>query len=180
MHPVLRKLLEACFLGAFSIIALIIPLLNIPLMLVAAPLFYLPWAREFFGFGPGLNFLDTWTGIAVFFVYFSAFWGWVDWYRARRRAARLAKRPAAGEEPEPQDEDLLTLLIVAVLPILLLAVLLLPLGWVVILIAIGFAGNASYRGMRAFKLPWGGVFFLLGALYAVTVIFVIVGLIRSL
>src|SRR3990172_4853845 len=171
--PVVHKVLEACFLGAFSVIALAIPFLNIPFLVVAGPLLFLPWAHDDNGAGLGAVVVESWRARAALFVYFSGFWGWVAWYRERRRVARLAKRLASGHQSGPGDRDLLPLLIVAVLPFLLLAALLVPGGWVVIAIAVGFAGTASYRGMRASGLPWGGVFFLLCVLYAVVVVAVI-------
>jgi len=157
-----------------------IPFLNLPFALIAAPLLYLPWGNEDIGYGFGVMFIQSWSGKAVFFVYFSAFWGWVVWYRDRRLVAKLARQRAVGQKSGPDDPDPLHLVIVAVLPFLLLAALLVPGGWVVILVAIGFAAHASYRGMRAFGLPWGGVFFLLCVVYAVTVVTIVTRVTQTL
>jgi len=170
LTPVIRKVLKACFLATFSIVALMIPFLNLPFLLLATPILLLPWGREDIDNAFAMILVHSWSAIALFFVYFAAFWGWVDWYRERRRAQKDAQRHATPQQPRSPEPDLFISLITAVSPILLLAALVVPLGWVVILVAIGFAGNASYRGIRAFTFPWNAMFFVLGALYAVAVV----------
>ena len=179
-----RKIVAACFLGGVSILLLMVPLLNLPLAIVAAPLFLLPWSHADIVYGPGMMAVESTRAQLVFFVYFSAFWALVDWLRAKSKAIKIAQDQTTDGGTSANAPNLLRLLIVSFLPVLLIWLLLIPgFGCVGLAVALGVASVACYRGMRAFQTPWKAIFIALAGTYAVgllgTVALAIIDMLRQ-